>query len=789
MAVSLSPIGGVAAQFFDNNGNILAGGKLYSYEAGTTTPKTTYTSAAGTIANTNPIILTSAGRIPYEVWLTTGDSYKFVLTDSVGNSIGTWDNIYGYSSGSLDAQTEVQTATAGQTLFVLTTMAYSPGANTLGVYVDGVNQVVTNAYVETNATSVTFVSGLHDGATVKFINLNIGSTDASVVTYEQGGAGAVATTVQAKLRESVSVLDFGAVGDGVTDDTAAILAAFTHAGTFADGCEIDFPNSGDSIYLVGHGFVVPTGCRIKLNGCTIRATTEWNAAAPEPTFPGTFRSMFCIIGSLTGGATLTADVENISIIGDGAVIDMRYDEQTGTRRGSSGISVETTPAPIVANLWRVHDILVEDVTIKNCLWYSFTVTDGKNVIFQNCKSVAPWQLGFVVVSGWNISFVTCESSYARNGAGNQGVGYWNEANETWQLLRNIRYYNCVAEYNNRTGFKYYNDGKDVEVSVFAFGNISRFNQWNAGTSSQYSSPSDAGHDIYKSLTGLSDHLIKLVGCVAEEEYGAGFKVTRVAGGTSRQNFVLEDCVAYNCNKQDISGYSRSPFHVNVGCDSRVYISNPLVIAPAANVNGYGIGLESSKEVYITTPRFVGTFEYALVTGGTSGLARKTAGWDVAWDAYIGGHTGTGTPFYKPVRLASFDQTTQPVIGTDTYTNELAVWQDDANIFRGLYTRDDSNDPQYLDFRSVHGRLRAVKDLTGGSASVPAQSVETQTLTVTGAVLGDYVEVSFTVALDTALILNAQVTAADTVTIQFHNPSSGSVTRAAGYAVVNVISRD
>jgi polygalacturonase len=51
------------------------------------------------------------------------------------------------------------------------------------------------------------------------------ATDASAVTYTPAGTGAVDTTVQAKLRESVSVKDFGATGDGTTDDTAAIQAA------------------------------------------------------------------------------------------------------------------------------------------------------------------------------------------------------------------------------------------------------------------------------------------------------------------------------------------------------------------------------------------------------------------------------------------------------------------------------------------------------------------------------------------------------------------------------------
>lgn len=94
MSVNLSPIGN-GQQFFDNNGVPLNGGLLYAYQAGSSTPLTTYTDINGTIANANPIVLDSSGRSATEIWLTYGYFYKFVLKDSTGVTIGTYDNIYG----------------------------------------------------------------------------------------------------------------------------------------------------------------------------------------------------------------------------------------------------------------------------------------------------------------------------------------------------------------------------------------------------------------------------------------------------------------------------------------------------------------------------------------------------------------------------------------------------------------------------------------------------------------------------------------------------------------------
>lgn len=97
MTVGLSPVAGAGWQFFDSNGVPLAGGRLYTYAAGSTTPETSYTASDGLTANSNPIILNSAGRVSgtTEVWLTITTAYKFVLKTDADVQLWSADDISG----------------------------------------------------------------------------------------------------------------------------------------------------------------------------------------------------------------------------------------------------------------------------------------------------------------------------------------------------------------------------------------------------------------------------------------------------------------------------------------------------------------------------------------------------------------------------------------------------------------------------------------------------------------------------------------------------------------------
>jgi hypothetical protein len=140
MSVNPSPLAGFAGQFFDNNGTILSGGKIFTYAAGTTTPQVTYTSATGATPHANPIVLDSAGRVPGgEVWLTDGLTYKFVIETATSILIGTYDNIAGINDFSGLVPSVFNAVSNGSS--VNYSLLFAPiSENTTSVYINGVYQ-------------------------------------------------------------------------------------------------------------------------------------------------------------------------------------------------------------------------------------------------------------------------------------------------------------------------------------------------------------------------------------------------------------------------------------------------------------------------------------------------------------------------------------------------------------------------------------------------------------------------------------------------------------------------
>ena len=135
--VTLSIFAGVGAQLFDDSGNVLTGGKIYTYAAGTTTPLASYTSSAGNTAHSNPIILNAAGRVPTgEIWLNYAYLYKFVVTTATDVLIATYDNVGGsFNTSPIIANF---TGTGSQVNFSL--LSNPASESSTQIYINGVYQ-------------------------------------------------------------------------------------------------------------------------------------------------------------------------------------------------------------------------------------------------------------------------------------------------------------------------------------------------------------------------------------------------------------------------------------------------------------------------------------------------------------------------------------------------------------------------------------------------------------------------------------------------------------------------
>lgn len=338
MAVYLSLFAGAGQQFFTNAGVPLAGGKIYTYGAGGSTPQATYTTSAGNIAHSNPIVLDAAGRVPGggEIWLTDTLVYKFQLETSTGTIVQTLDNV---------------SASIGSAALVA-------------------------------------------------------SSGSSLIGFIQAGSGAVARTVQGKLRDTVSVLDFGADPTGVADSTLAIQNAITYAAS----------SNGSKVYL-------PVGTyKINNPGLTVPTGVWLIGDSATPVGPGTL--LVPASASVTRMIAMTgvdAGLENLLLLGEGtkAVI--------GVDIGHLTVSDPTTPGRltfknVVARSCKYgfHSLngafllRWETCVGWDCLkgWYfdntgAFLARGANIASLQNCQGVSNDEHGLLAINSIAITVDNC----------------------------------------------------------------------------------------------------------------------------------------------------------------------------------------------------------------------------------------------------------------------------------------------------------------------------------------------------------------------------------------------
>lgn len=650
--------------------------------------------------------------------------------------------------------------------------------------------------------------------------------------YTPSGTGAVPRSVASKLQESVSVKDFGAVGDGTTNDGPAINTAIA-ALSAAGGGVLFFP---EGVYNIDTVIALQSNVHLNISALAILdvATLTGSVAIQAQGTVGSAVTLASNASRTNTSVAVAAGAEAGFAVGDYVLVySERQPDASAQKDGEFQIVKSTSSGSIVMQdgLWADYATAntasirklnaVSNVRVYGGGTIRGSGTNDKLLTFYRCLDVHVQDIIFedgdyeslTFQAALNFSANDCSFYRSNNTGAGYGVAVYDGCQ--WGDIAGNRFIDCrhgVSGGGNIGGY-----GLNRFINVIgnnAYGGLdsgydghSPCQYWNfVGNTATAKNGTNSDGITWQGLdVVISDNT--LIGCKnygvlieprrAEDQTGikivgnlirdAGINgvymipvgtAGTISGTDISQNTILNSAthgilIRTNTANRAFNGLNVSNNSIFTTGQRGVYLLSEAAAMSAVEVSGNTIYGSGNEAIYV----YANTTDINNVVISKNAVTMTAAAYDAL--AVQTGATGNFAQLSITGNIASGGgHGIRKYSGAGTYTN---TWVAD-NVTRGSTAN--IRGFSEAEFGENQGYVLFASTTYDPASLVNGAGVETD-VTVTGAALGDYVDqVSF--SLDTQGInLDAQVTALNTVTVRFQNDTGGTIDLGSGTIRIRV----